>query len=146
MSARKTKKFTKKLEDAYVDPTNARKGREGELAVIELLRSYGFEVIDKESNQRLQSLGVDIVVEKDDKLRYVDVKTNLTDAGDFYVYSDWNSWKGKCDIIIHVNLTHNLFLWYNIADMRKIHNFNVKFIKYDWFNPPNFVSKRAPDD
>jgi len=146
MSARKTKKWTENLEDAYYNP----KGRAGELAVMEHLRLAGRNPVDWESNKDVQQRGIDITYTTEwGKEMSIQVKQNYVieepvvpgapSAQYFYVEAHNPPKHIKCveaDMMVHVNVEHHKFVVYATKRM-------VDAIDMPRFNEITFSQSRG---
>lgn len=118
MSDRLTKRWTDTAEQAFGQP--GKKGREGELLVIDTLLSWGWLVEDHEDDREKQVNGIDISFKKPSWKRWYtgDVKANLRRDGTIPVYFDW-LFRGQSDRIFHVNVDTGLLIWYDRREMQK---------------------------
>jgi hypothetical protein len=113
---RLTTRWTTTAEEAFGE--TGRKGREGELALISTLRSWGWEVWDYEDDRDMQCRGIDVGFQNPKWARSYtgDVKANLRDDGTIPVYNDW-LFKTKADRIFHVNVKTGWIAYYGVSDM-----------------------------
>lgn len=124
MSDRLVQHWTPTLEEAY--GPSGRKGREGELLLLEALAAAGFLTIDHESDFKLQKAGIDISVKKPSWARYytVDVKTGnsyIDDYGTLKIDMCREGWlynsTKTSDRIWHVNLNTGWSAFYDRKEM-----------------------------
>lgn len=119
MSKRKAAEWTDRVEDAFEDSSMAKKGREGELFVLDMFRKWGWETVDHENDQYKQSQGIDISF-RNPKWRYFytcDVKATMNERGAFTVWRHWLM-KTRAHRIFHVNVSSGRVAWYDVVDMR----------------------------
>ena len=119
VNKRLTELWTDSLEEAYGE--SGAKGREGELFVLEAVRSWGWEVKDNESDFNQQVAGQDIWIKKPTWKNFysIDVKANLDKYGSFYVYPDqWLNPKKKNHRFWHVNVETGWMAWYDRVQMQ----------------------------
>jgi hypothetical protein len=115
--------WTETLEEAY-GKTGAL-GREGELWLINEIRSWGWDVMDFEDNKGRQLKGHDIAIRKPTwfKSYTVDVKNNLRNDGSFVVDTTLKGWlrneNKTSDRIWHVNTKTGWMAWYDRKEMIK---------------------------
>ena len=136
MSDRLTSAWTSTTAEAFGDTPAVRLGREGELAVLNEVKSWdGWEALDHEQDQKLQVQGIDISVKKSTWQRFytVDVKTGgsyLDFYGTIVIDVNEDGWlfnpKKTSDRVWHVNLDTGWMAWYDRKDMIKHIRENVK--------------------
>ena len=124
MNDRLTEKWTDTAEEAFGD--TGKKGREGEVFMIDVFKSWGWDVEDHEGERRMQVMGIDLSFRnpKWHNLYTCDVKNNMDEYGCFYVYKEWLN-KIQCDRVFHVNPNTGWVAWYGVDEMRAWYNFRV---------------------
>jgi len=123
MSDRLTPLWTENIEDAYGD-TGA-KGRQGELFVIKVIVSWGWEVVYYNQHKTYQLQGKDIAFRKPGWSRFytADVKNNMWENGSFMVDTTRHGWLFDddkiSDRIWHVNTDTGRMAWYDRQYMQQ---------------------------
>jgi hypothetical protein len=120
LSGRITSKWTKTTAEAFGDTPAVRKGRLGELFVINALESWGWSVIDYETDRNKQVQQIDIEFKSPDWAKYYSgsIKANMDDSGNIYVYEDW-IYKTLADRVFHCNPTTGWMCWYDTKAMQR---------------------------
>lgn len=146
---RLTPKWTATTEEAF--GSSGKKGRVGELFVINTIRSWGWEVIDTESEKSLQLQGVDIIIKKPTWQNYysVDVKNNMTDDGSFFIETAPDGWlfnkNKRSDRIWHCNPDTGWMAWYDRQRMQSFlithRKFNIGILKINRFHKISFLTR-----
>jgi hypothetical protein len=145
VSDRLTKKWTANTEAAFGE--SGRKGREGELYIIEVYTRNGYEVLDHEDSRKHQIAGIDISFRaaNSDPFTTADVKHNLNNWNSFYVECANNGWlfKSQADKIIHCNVAKGITAEYKVSDMqdhvKAVANVELKLLKIEHMASPGFV-------
>lgn len=120
---RLTQEWTPTLEGAFGQV--GKMAREAELFVKEAVESWGWEVMDNESDFADQVAGRDLLIKKPTWANFysIDVKANMNDFGVFMVDSNENGWlfnpKKKSDRIWHVNQNTGWMAWYGRNEMKQ---------------------------
>lgn len=138
---RLTNEWTKTAEEAF-GPTGA-KGRVGELFLIDVFQSWGWDVKDYEDDQATQRSGIDLSFKSPKWHNWYtcDVKNNMRDDSMFFVYQDW-LFSTNADRIFHVNPNTGWIAYYGVQEMREHYNKSKKFMVFDYKNSPSFVKRR----
>lgn len=141
MSDRLTNKWTDTLDEAFGE--TGTKGREGEEFLVEVLRSWGWDVEHHSDDRELQVQGIDVSFKSPKwQSSYTgDVKNNMDDFGSFYVYKEW-LYKIKCDRVFHVNPKTGWIAYYGVPEMFEFYDDKYDRIKITPSNTPKFVTRR----
>lgn len=138
---RLTNKWTKTAEEAF--GASGKKGREGEIFLIKVLKSWGWSVKDHEDDREKQVAGIDITFKSPNWHNWYtgDSKCNMKDNSVFYVYRDW-LFSTKADRIFHVNPKTGWVAYYGVDEMRKIYDTNKLNMTFGCKNSPAFVKRK----
>lgn len=145
MGDRLTNRWTDTAEEAF-GPTGS-KGRVGELFMIEVFKSWGWDVQDCEEDRYYQTRGIDLKFAKPGwrKPYSCDVKNNMNEYGSFYVNADWLfNRKHVNDRVFHVNPDTGWVAFYGTEDMRRWYLQNHKgaeFVRIDPTTGPKFIKR-----
>ncbi len=122
-----TDKWTKTTAEAFGDTPAVRKGRAGELFIIETLRSWGWDVIDYEENREKQTKDIDIEFKDPKWARYYNasIKSNMDEYGNIFIYSEW-IYKTHTDRIFHCNPETGWLCWYDTGAMQRYFSDNFQ--------------------
>ena len=121
MSNRLVNHWTETTEEAF--GARGKSGREGELWLAEVIKGWGWDVIDYEGDRSRQIRGHDIAIRKPEWKNFytVDVKSNMRDDGSFYVETGKDGWlrnpKHTNHRVWHVNTRTGWMAWYDRKDM-----------------------------
>lgn len=113
--------WTSTTEEAFGE--RGRSGREGELWLINVINSWGWDVIDYEQDRSRQMRGHDIAIRNPDWKNFytVDVKNNMRDDGSFMVETGKDGWlrntRHTNDRVWHVNTRTGWMAWYDRKEM-----------------------------
>lgn len=120
MGNRLTSKWTKTTEEAFGNSPAVRKGRLGELFVMEALQQWGWNTIDYESDKNKQVQQIDIEFKSPDWAKWysASIKANMDDDGNIYVYENW-IYKTAADRIFHCNPKTRWMAWYDTTQMQR---------------------------
>ena len=123
MLMRLTQEWTPTLEGAFGEVGKV--AREAELFVKEAVESWGWEVMDNESDYSDQVAGRDLLIKKPSWQNFysIDVKNNMNQFGSFFVDTNENGWlfgrKKSSDRIWHVNKETGWMAWYGRNEMKQ---------------------------
>ncbi len=116
MADRQTPLWTNDSEGAYGE--TGKKGDDGEIALLILLRELGLEIVRNGDDKDLQLKGWDYTITDGADEFGADVKTNL--FGTVKVYVDKvKIWKSEALIWFHYDDKTGRFLWYLVDEMRR---------------------------
>lgn len=129
LNNRITDKWTDTTAEAFGDTPAVRKGRAGELFVIKVLSSWGWDVIDYENDKSYQVKQIDIGFKSPDWYNYYtgSIKANMDDYGYIFVYDEWIH-KTKADRIFHCNPETGWLCWYDTARMQEYYKHNQRYM------------------
>ena len=120
---RLTPEWTPTLEGAFGEVGKV--AREAELFVKEAVESWGWEVMDNESDYADQVAGRDLLIRKPSWANFysIDVKNNMNQFGSFFVDTNETGWlfggKKSSDRIWHVNQQTGWMAWYGRNEMKQ---------------------------
>ena len=120
MNDRLTNRWTDTAEEAF--GATGEKGRIGELFMMEVFRSWGWDFTDHEDDRKLQVAGIDITFQNPEWYNSYtcDVKNNQNEYGTFYVHANWLMKRTYLpDRVFHVNPDTGWIAWYPTKDMRQ---------------------------
>lgn len=132
MSERITDQWTNTLEEAFGDTPAVRKGRIGEMLVMNAIKSWGWKVIDYENNRNKQIIGADIGFKNPKWSNYYtgSIKNNMLADGSFRVYDEWIH-KTKTDRVFHCNDKTGWICWYGTSEMKSYYRENLQRTELD---------------
>lgn len=125
-----TNKWTKTTAEAFGNTPAVRRGRAGELLIIDALRSWGWEVVDHERNRAKQVKHIDIEFRSPTWAHFYSgsIKSNMDDDQNIFVYDEWIH-DTNTDRIFHSNPTTGWFCWYDTTNMKSFFRYNKDNIK-----------------
>lgn len=146
MSDRLTNKWTANTEAAFGE--KGKRGRTGEVFVMEYLSEQGLEVVDHENDRKVQLSGIDLSFRATANTPYqtIDVKHNVNPQYTFWVEADAKGWlaKSSADWIYHVNVDKGAMAWYNPVHMRQHVQeeklYGQKLVSFQHLDSPAFVT------
>lgn len=145
MSGRITSAWTKTTAEAFGNTPAVRKGRLGELFIIDVMRGWGWDVIDYESDRKKQTEQIDIEFKDPRWANYYSgsIKANMDDYGNFYVYGSWLN-NTFSDRIFHCNPKTGWLCWYDTKTMQNYYreNFDQQLMNSEG----NFYMKISPSE
>lgn len=125
MGDRITSQWTKTTAEAFGNTPAVRKGRAGELFIIETMISWGWNVIDHECSREKQTKQIDIEFKDPNWANYYSgsIKANMDDYGNIYIYDNWihNTFS---DRIFHCNPKTRWMCWYDTKLMQQYYREN----------------------
>lgn len=141
---RLTPEWTKTAEEAF--GYTGKKGREGELFLIDVFESWDWDVKDHEDDKEKQLKGIDLSFRDPKWTNFYtcDVKNNMDEYGGIYVYRDF-LFNTQADRIFHVNPTTGWVAWYGVKEMREWYNQNLDRVKLYPRKSPKFIKRRKVD-
>lgn len=115
-----TDKWTNTTAQAFGNTPAVRKGRAGELFVIDVLSSWGWDVVDYENDRSRQVKQIDVGFKSPNWFKYYtgSIKANMDDNGNIYVYEDW-IYNTQADRVFHCNPNTGWLCWYDTKVMQK---------------------------
>ena len=115
-----TDQWTNTTAEAFGDTPAVRKGRAGELFIIDALRSWGWSVIDYENDRAKQINQIDIEFKDPKWARYYNasIKSNMDESGNIFIYGEW-IYKTHTDRIFHCNPDTGWLCWYDTETMKR---------------------------
>ena len=131
MGARLTNRWTNTLGEAF--GATGDKGLEGELWMMEVFRSWGWECTHHPDDRKLQVAGIDITFRNPEWYNSYtcDIKNNQNEYGTFYVHSNWLMKRTYLpDRVFHINPDTGWIAWYPTKDMRKWCNRHPELVRY----------------
>lgn len=120
-----TNKWTKTTAEAFGNTPAVRKGRAGEIFIMDVMQSWGWDVIDYEDNRKMQLKQIDIEFKDPRWANYysASIKANMDDNGYIYVYDNWIH-VTQSDRIFHCNPKTGWLCWYDTKLMQKYYREN----------------------
>lgn len=124
--SRITKQWTNTTAEAFGQSEYVLKGRQGELFVMDVLRSWGWDVIDHEDNKQMQLKQIDMEFKDPKWFKHYSgsIKTNMDDDGNIFVYDHWINISYP-DRVFHCNVNTGWICWYDTKLMQQYFENNI---------------------